>query len=484
MPTSTTAMVRRTMGVGGLNDDVWTMVLEELSSMTREESTHLLAAMRTCSTLHKLGIKPLLDRDVVLDELATVISFCHFLAANNYSRAHLWRSLVLKPFPMSTTTSTALCSAMRHAIRLRKLTICGFDRLRDHVPEIIDILANMRQIRKLKVEAREPTTALIGFLDTFRSNLTSVSIWEDQETKIHSHGSTPRAFNLLKHLRLSHSTLRSVCVHHLDMTGCDGIVLPEVRYLEAVAVSRIPPTDVLVRAFPKLTRLSLSGAVKYKANNHDAYVHRREANIQAQNQRGKWTRLESVSGSMVDVFSLGLTCPLSWIFVYAERMSPDASRRMLQTLLESAPKLPNLGFLTKEDIFGLGSDYSRMEYERERVEKTPGEREWLAKRTELSIRTIFDGYSDVLRDSACTLEQIYMRIEIPCILCDYWDCEDDDPEDLFTDCPILKQLRSHNLFDETSLLLQTVPTLQDIELRLMHNIEEVQILTRMVPPHQ
>ncbi len=118
----TAAPLRQYAGIGCLNLDVWSLVLEQLSTMN-EEATHLLAAMQTCRDLYKLGLKVLLDRGIVLMREAAAQSFCRFLEEDNHSRAPLLQRLVLDISSFSETTLQTLRVLLQNAARLRGVVI-------------------------------------------------------------------------------------------------------------------------------------------------------------------------------------------------------------------------------------------------------------------------------------------------------------------------------------------------------------------------
>ncbi|RDX45984.1 hypothetical protein OH76DRAFT_1473608 [Lentinus brumalis] len=410
----TAAPLRQYAGIGCLNLDVWSLVLEQLSTMN-EEATHLLAAMQTCRDLYKLGLKVLLDRGVVLMREAAAQSFCRFLEEDNHSRAPLLQRLVLDISSFSETTLQTLRVLLQNAARLRGVVIYV------------------------------------------------------------SNGS----FNALDILQPSASTLRSAHISYLNMRDWAGITLPNLQYLETDLLL-LPASESLIRTFPKLTHLKTQ--LLFWDGEYGDLVDEdaRNANIQTQEQRGSWPYLKSASGQLRAIFALGLTCPVSRLVLQANPPS-DAGRVMLSSLLDRTPELKELVLTTNDDIFGLGWPFIRMErlYEKARLEEFPEEGELLADRTRQGLRDIFDEHHLAFQQSTCKLQQLSMTVDITCPVFACYNF-DDAPQPRYSDCPVLKQICMHDVSAEADLLLQDVPTLQQVELRVFHHGEELHYQKRTV----
>ncbi|KAI0694934.1 hypothetical protein C8T65DRAFT_698883 [Cerioporus squamosus] len=480
-----TIQVRRVHGVGGLNHDVWKLVLEDLSAIC-EKTNHLLQVMRVCRAFYQLGLKALLDRGVALDSEDTVESFCHFITGRNSYCAPLLKSLVLELPHISETTARALCSVVRRTTRLRQLSISHFEALLLSAPDAVDIFADMESIRLLTVAAKEPG-AVVPFLTYLRSPLTSVSLIFDPIDREPGHHEVLWDFNPLALLELSQSTLRSAHVDHVAMSGWADTSFPNLEALEVTAV-RLPSTDVLARIFPKLSTFHMHHVFWADGSNDmDTAIARRNTNILAQERSGSWSQLASVTGSDVDIFSLGLVqSPVSKMVVYADPLSgADPERVILQSLLEFTPKLTTFELITSEDLSGLGwpLDRSRM-YELARMEKMPAERKSLISTTVQRFRDVFDEHRFVIKESACKLTELTMTVRVPCPVRDCWfpDAADSDALQQPQECPVWEALRKYNLTAEAGLTCDAAATLQEVHLRVRHNHEEVQRRTRGFAP--
>ena len=339
-----------------LNHDVLIMILQELSSMSTT-NTDLLAAMHTCWALYRLGMKVLLGREISLYNEEMVTSFCAFLAKDKYSRATLLRYLHWRCSPISEPTSRALCSLLRHATLLKDIWLKDLGLLFRTVPELVQILAGMESLRRLSVDMSEPTQDILTFFATLHAQLIGLELMFDpcQTEDIHRE-SLAWDVDLLQHLSLSPSasTLHYICVDSLSMCYCEGIVFTNVTVLEMSKVL-LPTTDILARAFPKLRKLELN-CVWWGEDFRigvDSATAQRDANLRAQHRHGSWSELETVSGGMLDIFALGLTCPVNSLSlrIFEGNTDRHSVGVMIERLLEGASKLRKLELETTVDIF-------------------------------------------------------------------------------------------------------------------------------------
>ena len=338
-----------------LNDDVLFLILQELSSIS-ETNTDLLAVMQTCRTFHRLGMKVFLCRKVILRTEETVASFCDALSADNYSRAPMLRDLHWECGAISQPTSKALCSLLPHATLLQDVYVEDLDLLLDCVPELNHVLANMECLRRLSVVLLAPTTAILAFFSTFRSQLTDLDI------KFHAISAEDPSevvwdVDLLRQLHPFALTLDHLSVDHLSMRSCASIVFPNVTVLEMDAVF-LPSVDILARAFPRLRELEVFGAwwnEDASRSDVEAAVARRGAHLATQERHKSWCELRKVSGGLVDILALGLTCPVSALALEVSESTFDRRSvgEMLRRLLGDTPKLRDLQLATTVDIFEL-----------------------------------------------------------------------------------------------------------------------------------
>ena len=177
-------------------------------------------------------------------------------------------------------------------------------------------------------------------------------------------GSQPNQYSaslLLDTTAYRHPEHRSV--RNIVLSNWADTIYPKVTYVDASLV-RLPLTRSLAAAMPNLTNLRVEDtygdagklfdvptASRRRAENTDTSLSKDAPN---------WSRLDCVTGPIVDVFSLGLTCPVSRLCLHTnERCDVDCV--MLASTLQFAPGLSHLQPSVTEQIFGTDGETIHIE---------------------------------------------------------------------------------------------------------------------------
>ena len=325
--------------------DVCKIILENLSEIS-ETAGPLLTAMRTNRTFYGLGTQVLLDRGVVLDSPDAVMSFCSYLSEHNFARAPLFRSTLSLQCPLPASAIPALSEIVRRATALKTVLIADFDEVLGSAPALVHALVDATGIKTVNVFVREPTATTSTFFADFQSALTSAVIHVAPPQQPHECEDI-WSFDPISLLTKSLATLTTLDIAGVSMTGWDSIILPMLDRLDVSGV-KMPATDILARSLPRLSKLQLYQV--YWATGEpvdiDSAPERRAENRLRQERWGSWSGLEYVRGPEVEVYALGLTCPVTTLMI-EEDGREDAHGVMLSDLLRD---IEHLGLMNTESF--------------------------------------------------------------------------------------------------------------------------------------
>ncbi|RPD76917.1 hypothetical protein L226DRAFT_611325 [Lentinus tigrinus ALCF2SS1-7] len=438
-----------------------------------------LAVMLASRDMYSLGLEALLDRGVVLQNSDKLLSFCAFLASNNHARAPLFHSrLILEAFPLTPTTTTALCSTIRHATRLKALHIREADVCFESAPELMEALTAITHLHHLDIAARRPTDALLLLLSHLPSNLSSYTISFDRPPSLEG-CDCPWELNPITVLQQSTTTLQCIRVHNVTLSDWADTTFPKAKHFEVSAV-KLPLTRILAGTMPNLVTLAVDDTYGDSGELFDVHTAslRRADNMNADGptKASCWSRLESVTGSIVDIFSLGLTCPVDRLVLHTNGRC-DADRVMLGSLLKFTPGLVHLRLEATEEFFA--TDEEEMV---DLMELNSMLWEQLVRFTLKELCNTLEQYSVLFESSDCKVQELDLDLSIPCFISDC-DPARSTTEDLHvpiaTDmaphphrCPIIEGLQDYNVNDgKAQEFFSRVPTLRRVQLRLRHHDE-------------
>lgn len=387
-----------------LDYDTLHLIMEAFDHVAATNS-ELTAFMRTDRTMYRFGIRILLQRGVVLDSASAAVSFSLFLAVDNLERAKLFKShLTFQPLTLSEKRAKWLCTALRQVTGLTSLTIHDADTLFDSTPTLCHVLARMTSLRHLKLVASRPTKRIIHFLCTLQSTLsTATLLFSPQTPDDPIHVLDPS--RLLKH---SQSTLTSVHISGVRVVhpqgpgsgaGSDlGAILPSVDRLYASDLL-LPHTRSLVLTFPNVTSIDLGSMRDRDGAIGPAAVEKmRRMNRHFQVEHGSWAKLKRVSGAVLDVLALGLTCDVETLVLEA---GPASVRQRLIDLLMLTPGVVNLELTTCEDAFEVGWPVKAEDLFEIAEQPEPDYAQHSVGYTTRSLKRVFVSPSHVVSRHAC-----------------------------------------------------------------------------------
>ncbi|RDX45985.1 hypothetical protein OH76DRAFT_1558656, partial [Lentinus brumalis] len=322
------------------------------------DNVSLLLVMRTSPAIYWLALEVLLARGVTLKSEEATSSFCAFMSAQDFSRAPLIRKFLELSFStLSPTTAQALCSTLRRTTRLRKISIRDVDTLFRTAPELVQVLAELQYLEEVDVVAQKWTDCVLIFLATLRSRLTHLNVQFPSSLTPDNCGRSSEIIPIELLQRSAH-TLRHIRIENVTLSAWADIVLPQVVHLHATAV-QLPSTDVLARTLPNLVTLIVEEVYwdPEEPVDVDTAAARRCQNHYRQERYGSWPCLEWVTGPVVEVFSLGLVCPVYTLILESDRRS-DMDWVMLETLLDFTPSLQELELTAIEDLYALEWPYN------------------------------------------------------------------------------------------------------------------------------
>lgn len=300
-----------------LNHDV---LLEVAAASSWDTSAALLD---TCRFLHLEGPRVLLRSPVRLNTEETLLRFLAFLRhALDSRRYKAVRELHLDIHGIAAATSSRLISALSLMHNLSSLRICESERLLGGAPGVPGLLratAALTSLRKVRLLGAGKHTLM--FLRSSKSKFTSVY------TSFHGESYIPGVFvttNPQCHpaalLVNSRYTLQDLeCEHwhiHPDVMPNPDLVYPDMRRLTMNYTSFPLAIGSLLRAYPKLTYLSIhsgEGDIDEEAYGYadERYADYREKKVLTQALPGcSREQLDEYFGPLVDCYVVGLTCPI------------------------------------------------------------------------------------------------------------------------------------------------------------------------------
>lgn len=272
--------------------------------------------MRTCKTLFGSGIPHLLAKSVWLYTAKNAQMFLHFMFSKSFRalRFQSLRSLRVGFWTSRMEQFQILVSGMsqvlRLALNLQKLELSALDLFCNTDLSFFDAITTLPSLRKLCITNSE--SKIMHLLSTIRSPL--------QELDVSFCTRGLELLDPLPHLGNLSSTLTTLSLRWVNLHH-SNVRCSSVRYLTIETIHRIDAT-VLVRSFPALITLSIESLNErsYDAEADEVRVWN-QGNLMSTNQ---WTTLLELNGEAVELYTLGLACPI-------------------RTLRMSSIKKPNLG---------------------------------------------------------------------------------------------------------------------------------------------
>ena len=282
------------------------------------------ALVRCCRSLYHEAAKVILSERVVLDTEECVAGFLEFLNADDKSRFRYVRDVCLDidlSYPLEDDeTMGCLVDGIARMTRLERLELPYGEDLLDEHPVVADVIAKATSLRFLHIKQVGPLVC--SLLESMQSNLTSVRLdWTSDtedflETQVELEDLAE--YHPVPFLAKWSSTLEELVCESwktsLDVPTFTQ-VYPNLRLLKLKG-DNFPLVVPYTRAYPNLKQLHFEtdGGDNLGHHSHmdDVRAHR-ELNIAAQlasGGPGTWQCLQECSGNLVDLYLLGLTCPV------------------------------------------------------------------------------------------------------------------------------------------------------------------------------
>lgn len=324
-----------------LNYDI---LLEVMKMCERPDCSRF---MRTSRFFHTHGFEALLSHDISTSTEECLTRILAFLRKDPDKRFKFVRSMQFD-FPELTNTATLeLADALRRMVNLTALSIQYSEDviLSDPEPALFDAIAALTSLRELDLEYVGEHS--IRLLQSLRSELVEVNVHILDMTDYQNFFDymIPAGDRPLYHpavlLQHSRSTLQELSSYgwymDADTPPDPALVYPQMRQLD-LECSLFPCTLPLINAYPNLTHLRFhtgeSEHEQYLKPEIEAYDARHALNVSQQQASGRtWESLHEYSGSLVDLYLLGLTCPINSVYLHS---MPTVLHHMLPAVLAYA----------------------------------------------------------------------------------------------------------------------------------------------------
>lgn len=293
-----------------LDLDVLGLVCESLSDAATVLSFSLVShALRPVALKHFLAIKP-----VVLKDERTIRAFHEFVAANAEPCLPSIRALRIEILELEEQARPDavryILDLLERATHLESLTLPHpedtFKCLADpRVPEAIARVSTIRELGLLEgcheMEAIVKSTRSVSSLRILRLSLMALPEFNEDGVPISEFDALLGHFApILEVLDITERTL---------FFDEKGLQYPALRSLKLGVDKGIVRMDILAYKFPALEDSFSIGTVFELQHDVPKQWRIREANKERQLRRS-WTHLDRVTGDVLSVFVLGLTCPV------------------------------------------------------------------------------------------------------------------------------------------------------------------------------
>ncbi|KAM5542672.1 hypothetical protein V8D89_003633 [Ganoderma adspersum] len=283
-----------------------------------KESVKLMA---TCRVLYHEGAKIALRKPITIFNEGQLVSFLRFLRAEDLSRCRHLRQLELWSFDPELDGLPVLIETLPHLVNLELLQLPSAEELLElHLfnsaePALLPAFAALTSLRH--VEISEAKGATCRFLSSLQSPLVSlridffsdddITLWDILDT---DGWSKYHPTVLLANFAPTLKELQCIAWYTNGNAIYPEKVYPNMRRLSIVLHEFPLRIDPFIRAFPYLTDLRVN--TDYHENHYsEAIRESHETNVAQQldplNSCGAWAHLEHFSGTLVDLYAIGLT---------------------------------------------------------------------------------------------------------------------------------------------------------------------------------
>lgn len=309
--------------------------------------------MRTCKSLHAMGLKPLLRSGVTVRSMKQLTEFCQFILDDLPLRARCLRKLSIS---MSLTDYIAhvdeqLLDAVEHrvgSLDLQKTPSEGLPllvQILTHTTEVADLnidsaeqllqrhdglvsgFAGLPRLRRLRMSSAGPK--VLAMMRTIKANLREVHL-----DCFHQYSTSRTAVDVIPFSQSHHRTLEKLTVSYCNIRApTENTVFLCMREL-ILRFTYGLDAALLSRCFPDLRHLELWHV---RARHGNTPVHIRTANYGKCCERS-WLALDHLSGDLNALFALAFTRRVKLLDIRFPPQAAILTMPRLHTLLsETSP---------------------------------------------------------------------------------------------------------------------------------------------------
>ncbi|KAI0778530.1 hypothetical protein BD413DRAFT_609128 [Trametes elegans] len=294
--------------------------------------------MRVCRTLYHDCAKSLLRRRIVIDVVSDLVSFIAFLQAEGGDRCQYLRDLVLDLHPPSGTlfATVSLPGPISQSLvdiftknTFRSLVSLRLDNaemlLRSH-SHLANGFAHLTSLTSLTIT--QAGLESIKMVKVLRSHL-RVLVLKYEETfdpDVH----TAALFHPVLALQKFRRTLETLAIHGFEADLPRNDLCAQFPNMQELILDS-PDSPLLapyIKAFPNLRNLSITTGFADKLTPGNLQVEAefyepvRLTNRADQLTTGSWTKLETVTGTVPDIYIAGFTCPIEVLYLNVCKHDP------------------------------------------------------------------------------------------------------------------------------------------------------------------
>ncbi|PIL22902.1 hypothetical protein GSI_15598 [Ganoderma sinense ZZ0214-1] len=297
--------------------------------------------MKTCKTLNSEGVKYLLEDGVSLRRKRTLKSFNRFLSARKNVKQCIRRLAFLKRLSLDFYHPSEASARLLEGIfeilvqvssDFASLEIFNAEVLLAAHPPLGAAIAKLTTLKTLNVsDAGGDHCATL--LRTHQSSLTSVDINFNAANEDPGDAAAGRSYmNPILLLERSQSTLESLSTT-FSASSPDGPCYANVTSLSITCID-LPVIEDYIRAFPNLLSLSSFECCGFREEDQERWEDRRATSMLHQARHGTWRSLRHYVGSVLDLWTFGLTCRIQTVKMGFPQSTVDPT--MLNDVLSHA----------------------------------------------------------------------------------------------------------------------------------------------------
>ena len=308
--------------------------------------------MLTCRALNRDCPKFLLEKTVELNDNRHVRTFLRFMRPHGRRRWQHLKSLTMCCSNLNSTLAEALANDLPRASRLETLKLEDAERTLSAHHNLPLAFAALRSVKY--VEIKEGYQHTCRMLEAMRWPLESAILcdddirhsteWQDADKFDRLH---PAA--LFKNARLTLQKLKYECWRECNECLPTYPVYPNLRSL-VVKAGWVPRSAQWAITYPHLESLVVHSMDNYIMEDGpealEGYAELRQENLE-DHLRCSWARLEKFSGTVFDLYLLGIPCPIKHVAI---QTCEDSLRFVRPVVAGARPERLSLTFSGKKPV--------------------------------------------------------------------------------------------------------------------------------------